>query len=97
MQPRAITDPRRTATTSSTVSHTAHAMVSAYGRASIPAQVVRGSTAKTTPAATLTDRVESCRPSITTPAAATPTSTALGSRSHISPGGVSSDHPCISR
>lgn len=71
-------DWRRAAKTSSTLSHTAAIIDRAYGRASMPAQVVRGNTAQKTPEATATVRDENCLPSTTTPAAAAPTASPLG-------------------
>lgn len=63
----------------------------------MPAQVTRGSTANTTPAVTATDRVDSCLPSTTTPAAATPTVSALDNRARNSVAGKTANQPCINR
>ena len=61
----------------------------------MPANVTRGRIAKTMPAVTPTARRESSLPSTTTPAAATATATALGSRDHASDSGKTTNQPCI--
>ena len=63
----------------------------------MPAQVTRGRIANTSPAVTATWRVDSCRPSTTTPAAAAPTAIALDSRDMNSVAGNTANQPCISR
>src|SRR6185369_3815572 len=68
---------RRAAVITSTVNHTAAAAVRAYDLASMPAHVMRGRIAKSTPAQTPTVRVENCLPTTTTPAAAIPTARQL--------------------
>ena len=74
-------DPRRVAAmTSTTVSHTAAAAVSAYDLASTADQSVRGSTVNATAAAHAVGRAATSLPNTTRPAAAAPTATALGSR-----------------
>ena len=79
------------------MSQTAAAAAKAYGRASMPAQVVRGRMANTTPAHTAVGRVENCLVNTVTPAAAAPTARALGARDQNSVGGNSANQPCISR
>src|SRR5215211_7265133 len=71
---------RRTAASSSTVSHTAASTENAYERASMPAHVVLGRIANATPAHTATDRVENRLAKTTTPAAAPATARPLGTR-----------------
>src|ERR1700739_3361731 len=88
---------RRAAQTSRTASHTAASAERAYGRASIPAHVVRGRIAKTTPEVTATVREENCLPSTTIPAAAPPIARPLGARDQNSVGGKSVNQPCMSR
>ena len=63
----------------------------------MPAQVTRGSRAKTRPAARATRRVDNCLPSTTTPAAASPTATALDNRDQNSVAGNTANQPCMSR
>src|SRR6476646_2568462 len=81
------TESRRMACTNSTVSHTAAAIVIAYGRASVPAHVALGKIPQTTPELTATVRDENRLPSTTTPAAAAPTARPLGARDQNSVGG----------
>ncbi len=88
---------RRAARTSSTVSHTAAIIDRAYGRASMPAHVVRGRIAEKTPEVTATVRDENCLASTTTPAAAPPTARPLGARDQNSVGGKTWNQPCMSR
>ena len=75
----------------------AAATANAYERASIPAQVVRGRMAKTTPAHTAVARPVNSLVNTVTPAAATPIATQLGTRDQISVGGNSANQPCIIR
>ena len=84
-------------TTHNTVSHTAVAMVAAYERVSMPAQVVRGSITNTRPAVTATVRVDNCLPSTTTPAAAAPAASALENRERNSVAGNTANQACMAR
>jgi hypothetical protein len=63
----------------------------------MPAHVMRGRIAKTTPAQTPTVRVENCLPTTTTPAAAIPTARQLESRDQNSVAGKIANQPCITR
>src|SRR5574340_221798 len=88
---------RRTATSNTTVSHTAAIAVIAYERASTPAHVTRGRIAKMIPAVSATVRVDNNLPRTTTPAAAAPTARLLGARAQNSLRGNRLNHSCIAR
>ena len=83
--------------TSTTVSHTAIAAVSAYDLASTPDQSVRGSTVNATAAAHAVGRSATNLPNAMSPAAATPTATALGSRVVNSLIGTRDSQACMPR
>ena len=63
----------------------------------MPAHVARGNIAHSTPELTATVRDENCLPNTTTPAAATPTASPLGTRDQIYVGGNTWNQPCMSR
>lgn len=63
----------------------------------MPAHVVRGRMAKTTPAHTAVGRVANFLVNTVTPAAAAPTARALGRREKNSVGGNRANQPCITR
>src|SRR5579875_3570610 len=91
-------DPRRAAAiTSTTVSHTATAVVNAYDLASTADHSVRGSTVNATAAAHAVGRSATSLPSTIMPAAAAPTAAALGSRAVNSLIGTHDNQACMAR